>query len=155
MLLELPQADRHTQWVTRVRFFKKILSLFLEIHYIIAYLLTGESWRLWSLSFTHLKKKWTEKKMSRKLLLGSAYCFVISGMTSLILWYQLDESFILALRRPAVPLLQPDTVMVSDCCNCSACSSYSSAIQLAPTSWLCHIALMGCLGMDPPPNTED
>lgn len=70
-------------------------------------------------------------------------------MTSLILWYQLDESFILALRHPAVPLLQPDTVMLSDCCNCSACSSYSSAIQLAPTSWLCHIALMGCLGMDP------
>lgn len=84
-----------------------------------------------------------------KVLLGSAYCFVISTMTSLILWYQLDESFILALRRPAVPLPQPDTVMVSDCCNCSALSSCTSANQLAPSSWMCHIALMGHLGTDP------
>lgn len=56
-------------------------------------------------------------------------------MTSLILWYQLDESIILALRHPAVPLLQPHTVMVSDCCNCSAPSSYNAANQLSPL-WL-------------------
>lgn len=102
--------------------------------------------------FNKKKRRRIEIRKKKRVLehwLGSAYCFVISGMTSLILWYQLDESFILAPRRPAVPLPQPDTVMVSDCCNCSAPSSYSPANQLAPSSWSCHIALMGRLGTDP------
>lgn len=72
-------------------------------------------------------------------------CFVTSVMTSLIRWYQLDESIILAWRCPTVPLPQPDTVMVSDCRNCSAPRSYAAANQ-EPPSRRCHVGLMDHLG---------